>query len=462
MGKESLQIPEHDLVEKPFSVEDLEITSPSSPQTQDSEPSPVLVSEALKLILESALFRSSKRGSQFLRFVVEYRLHNHLEPLKERTIGAALFNRPLDYSTGDDSVVRAQAREVRRRLEKYYATCPSDNPVRIDLPVGSYSPEFKWRVLRRAEDVFRNSTSLLVTAETVELPVSRPVMILSGMRSNLRKLLLGAATAAICGLVLLVVLRHIRTTAPDPVISQFWSPAFASSKPLLICLPKPILYRPSAEIYKRTAQSPGEFDHELDRMTHPPHLRPDDPIRWGDMIEFYDYGVSKGDVEAAVRLSNFLGRQGKDSELRFGDGYSSEDLRNSPAVMVGAFSNPVTIEMTAGLHFSFVDDEKGIRIQEQGPSGRSWYSKHGAVGEDYGLVTRLIDSGTGQFVVLVAGIEASGSDAAADLIVHPDGLEKALRDSPRDWPRKNVQIVVSTTVKDGVAGPPRVVAIHAW
>jgi hypothetical protein len=137
-------------------------------------------------------------------------------------------------------------------------------------------------------------------------------------------------------------------------------------------------------------------------------------------------------------------------------------LRNSPAVVIGAFSNPWAIEMTSGLHFSFVDDEQGLRIQEQGPSGRFWQTVHAAPYEDFGLVTRLLDSNTGQFVVLVAGIEASGSDAAADLIVDQNNLEKALRDAPKDWPQKNVQIVVSTKVKDTAAGPAKVVAVYVW
>lgn len=197
-------------------------------------------------------------------------------------------------------------------------------------------------------------------------------------------------------------------------------------------------------------------------MNHRPHLKPGDTLRWGDMIEYYDYGVSQGDVQATIRLSNFLARQNKDNEVRMGNGCSSEDLRNSPAVVIGAFSNPWTMEMTSGLRFSFADDDKGIRIQEQGAAGRSWHTKHGPIGEDYGLVTRLMDSSTGQFVVLVAGIEASGSDAAADLVVRPEGLEGALRGAPKDWPRKNVQILVSTTVKDDVAGPPTVLAVYVW
>src|ERR1035438_4508291 len=115
------------------------ILSPRSDEDEEPFPPPALVAEALKQILESEYFHTSTRGKQFLRFVVQYRLENHPEPLKERMIGAALFNRPLDYATGDDSVVRAQAREVRRRLEQYNTAHGHKNPLRIDLPVGSYT-----------------------------------------------------------------------------------------------------------------------------------------------------------------------------------------------------------------------------------------------------------------------------------------------------------------------------------
>jgi hypothetical protein len=118
--------------------------------------------------------------------------------------------------------------------------------------------------------------------------------------------------------------------------------------------------------------------------------------------------------------------------------------------------------MTSGLHFSFVDDKIGRRILEQGPSGRSWQTVHPSPAVDFGLVTRLLDSNTGQFVVLVAGLEGSGSDAAADLIVNQDALEKALRDAPKDWAQKNLQIVIRTTVQDSAAGPAKVIAVYVW
>lgn len=432
-------------------------------EEEEGLPNPSLVVEALKHILESESFRTSPRGKQFLSFVVQYRLENHPDSLKERMIGAALFNRPVDYATGDDSVVRAQAREVRRRLENYYRVHAQESRLRIDLPIGSYTPEFRFDAARKGEHGETAGLTHLAASPSIE---AVPVRAIEGVFVPSRKrkwlLLSGVLGILICAGILLSLHYRSSVKASKTPLEQFWAPALTSSRPLLICLPKPIFYRPSVELYKRTAKTPREFDREVDRMNNAPHLQPGDKLTWGEMVQYYDYGVGEGDVQAAFKISSFLAHQGKDTEIRIGAGFSTADLRNSPAAVIGAFSHPLGVEMTSGLRFAFVDDEKGIRIQEQGGSGRSWQSKHGSVGEDYGLVTRLADSNTGQFVVLVAGVEGSGSDAAADLIVNPNGLANALQEARKDWAQKNVQILVSTTVKDSVAGPAKVVAVYVW
>jgi hypothetical protein len=73
-----------------------------------------------------------------------------------------------------------------------------------------------------------------------------------------------------------------------------------------------------------------------------------------------------------------------------------------------------------------------------------------------------VNSATDQFVVAVAGITSDGSEAAAEIASSPEGLAKALHNAPADWKRKNVQILVKTTVSDSVAGPGQVVATYVW
>jgi hypothetical protein len=417
----------------------------------------------LELILASPFFHASKRSQQFLNYVVRYRLDGNEAHLKERTIGSFLYNRPADYATGDDSVVRVQAGEVRKRLEQYYKTAPPASLVHIELPLGSYVPEFRWRApLPPPADV-----PAPLIAELPEAPVSpvntRPA---AGFIRKTRFWaigLIGMLVLAAAALAGYTVYRQRMQSA----LNQFWSPVFATPAPALICLPKPIFYRPSTSLFKKNEKFAGEFDNEVNRENGRPNLQPDDQIRWGDMVEWDDFGVSKGDVKAAFRLSNLLIKLGKSTELKIGNDYGWDDLRNSPAVIIGAFSNQSTIKITSGLHFAFAEGKgKPSRIQEQGGAGRAWFDEvdphTSQVATDYGLVTRLVDSSTGQFVVSVAGITAPGSEAAGEVAGSSEDLERALRSAPRDWKRRNVQIVVETTVTDGVAGPPQIVAVYVW
>src|SRR6516164_5774235 len=105
--------------------------------------SPEVVREELERVLASAEFRTSKRSQEFLRYVVEHALNGQAEHLKERIIGIEVFGRSTDYDPGEDATVRVKAGEVRKRLGLYYAEQGVHNPLRIELPLGTYIPEFR-------------------------------------------------------------------------------------------------------------------------------------------------------------------------------------------------------------------------------------------------------------------------------------------------------------------------------
>jgi hypothetical protein len=421
----------------------------------------------LESILSSPFFRTSNRSKQFLGYVVQHTLEGNHEPLKERTIGAKLFQRPAGYSTGDDPVVRVQAGEVRRRLEQYHHAAPNHSPVRIELPVGSYAPEFRW--VAAAPRPTETAPAELPQREPVreEAPQAAVLSVVEAKQPEKRRGRLVWVVPILCLALISVLLASVlhRSGAKGSAINQFWSPVLSTSEPVLICLAKPAVYLPSASLLQRYSKVPGAFTTELQRLTQPPPLHPQDKLVWGDMVEYDDYGVAAGDVYAAVRLSALLGRMGKESQVRIGSQYSFADLRNSPAVVVGAFNNRWTMQMTSNLHFAFVEEAGEPMIREQGPGGRAWHAKfgpHGEVLEDFGIVTRLLNSKTGQFVVSTAGTLATGTQAAGEFVSSSEYLEEALRTSPSDWAKKNLQFVIQTTVTDSVPGPPQVVAIYTW
>lgn len=101
------------------------------------------VRQHLEDVLASHAFAGSKRTQDFLRLIVGHALHGEIDCLRERMIGAEMFGRPVGYDTGNDSIVRVRANEVRKKLNQYYSELKGGKPaVSIELPSGSYVPRF--------------------------------------------------------------------------------------------------------------------------------------------------------------------------------------------------------------------------------------------------------------------------------------------------------------------------------
>jgi TolB-like protein/Tfp pilus assembly protein PilF len=122
----------------------LEVEQPK----RDSRPaslapvSPNEISEQLNRILFSQTFRAAEREKAFLRYVVERTLQGRGAELKEYTIGVEAFERGDGFDPRRDTIVRTEARNVRRRLARYYEEEGHSDPVRIELPKGGYTPHF--------------------------------------------------------------------------------------------------------------------------------------------------------------------------------------------------------------------------------------------------------------------------------------------------------------------------------
>ena len=211
-----------------------------------------LVLQELDRIVASKFFKNANRSRQFLEYVVHHRLKGDAEKLKERTIGIGVFGRDPAYATGEDPVVRVQAGEVRRRLHEYYQALPHRPALLIELQAGSYSPSFHWTSADPETAPANHESASLQKAPFAfgEFQPSSSGLLLS------------------CFLARLIYNRSrtSQTTRTDTVSERFWAPAFATPQPLLICLAKPVVYRPSFNLYQRYAKShPGTFQTEVER-----------------------------------------------------------------------------------------------------------------------------------------------------------------------------------------------------
>jgi hypothetical protein len=407
-----------------------------------------LILSQLARIQNSHAFGNSARAKEFLAYAVKHAIEGHVELLKERSIGVNLFHRDPVYVTSDDPIVRVKAAEVRKRLTQYYAEEERTPELRIELPVGSYIPRFHWGASTNSKPTVGEAT---VRQEDTLQPARhrRKVVVWATV-------VLGMLGMALTG----IVFTHTHQKSP---FEAFWAPVLSARQPVLICLPSPVAYAISSSLFLKAGQAhPGLYDTEVERSNTPLELAPDTPLEWKDVTPLDNYFVNKDDAYVAADLSELFGSIHKESQVRIGPDFTYEDLRNSPAVLIGAFDNPWTIRVAPKLPFFFREQDNAI--VERGGKGRVWRR----VGEknrgekDFAVLARLLNSKTGQFLVVAGGIGMVGTQAAGHLISHQGDLDAALQASPRGWQNKNLEIVIESDVVDASASPPRVVAVTTW
>ena len=83
--------------------------------------------------------------------------------------------------------------------------------------------------------------------------------------------------------------------SPDLATKSFWLPASVASKPVLLCLPRPMVYRPSEKLFERYRTAhPNTFATRESRQDEILPLENTETIQWGDMIPSRNAGPGIG------------------------------------------------------------------------------------------------------------------------------------------------------------------------
>lgn len=390
----------------------------------------------LDRILESHQFRASKKCSRFFRHIVEAAVEGRFDCLKERTLGVDVFEREPNYDTNQDPVVRGTAGEVRKRLAQYYLEAGA-RELRFSLPPGSYIPEAHHHPI-----------------EPSKPPVVPAAIVASEKRSR--------SVIAIPAFIVLAVIAAGLWLWPRPTsLDRFWDPALSANS-VLVCMGQPQLYTFRADVARGLNAWFAEENH-----SSPPPVASVAPE---EIRPMWSNAVALADAQAFSRLANLFAQKRKQVDLRGERLISLSDLRGKPAVFIGAFDNEWTLSFGNELRFYFDTDHQThaqIIRDKQNPAAVDWQLVNAwppgkDISKDYALVTRMVNRTTEQTIVILAGIAQYGTEAAAEFVTDPAYFEQALAHAPRDWYRKNIQVVISTRVLSGVSGPPTVVAAYFW
>jgi hypothetical protein len=407
--------------------------------TPSSEEEKGAVQEQLEKLLATPLFNSSKRYPSFLRFVIARVLAGQTDQLKERILGVEIFGRPADYDTNTDPIVRVTAAEIRKRIEHYYQDPRHSQEIRLFLPSGSYAPQFSWP----GHPSGISSTRLEMPVHSIIVPGvhAAPVLVPSKETFSERwRIVFGLSLLAA-----VIACSAVWYAFRPPVLKQFWEPFVKSNEPVLFCIADQNQY---STIRLRDAADPQHETTLSDTMT----------------------AIIIDDVSPLVNVAGMLRTYGKTYHVVGESSTNLADLRRGPSVFIGAFDNAWTLRLTSPLRFHFANDPAMTKFwieDRANPAKRTWLLDRSqqlqtGVYKDYAIVTRLVDPNTDQYVVVAAGISRGGTVAAGEFLVDERHMEEMLLQIPKDWKRKNLEIVLETQVIQNRSGPPRISAVHVW
>jgi hypothetical protein len=396
------------------------------------------IREQLERILESPGFRNSRRYPNLLRHVVTRALQGRTGDLKERSLGIDVFGRSPEYDPTTDPVVRVSAGEIRKRIAQYYHEPGHEVEIRIDLPLGSYVPEFH----------FPKSGKHLDLVTQPSIPEAEPAIVAppAPKRPGSRQLSLpwlhaltklGIAIAVSLVLVALVWFRP--WVRPSCALDQFWAPVLNPSVPVLLCV-------------ARGPLPAGALATPEQLMSRPS-------------------GIAWADVVTLARLTGLIQSKGQPYQLHREELATFSELQEGTAVLIGAFNDAWTLRLMNGMRFTF--HQAGNRYwisDQQNPGEIRWkidLARKDAqgrpiIGEDYALISRFLNPRTGRIVVVVAGLYGFGTQAAGRLLTDAHQMQSLIGHVPPRWEKKNLQLVIGTEVIDRSPGPAHVLAAYSW
>jgi hypothetical protein len=440
----------------------------------------------IREITDGEAFRGSQRSAQFLNYIIDQTLAGHLESLKERMIGLELFGRSPSYDTSEDAIVRVTASDVRKRLLQHYGKYGSSSEFRITLPLGAYIPDISYEPAPRpaatvdekmrieAPTAFPGSLQQS-DSSSAATPLPRamaqdsavPDRASDGARGSTFKWLAIAAMLLVVNLSLwaLFARRNLTSAAAPPSVLP-WSVFFSSAHPIHVITSDPDLF--AIQVLTHNTISVSDY---ANRRYLPEHNTLSAELKdlctkllSGDKSSNVDAQITAEIGQLAQTYSHKINVEGA-RNLQFSDLKTDDNFifLGSPA------SNPWSSIFESQLDFRFVSAPVPggglIRNIHPAANEQATYvptARGGATGDSFALVAFVANPDQSGQILLLAGLNREGTQAAGNLVTDPARLAAAIRTcgiSPAG-PLKHFQILLHVYTMAGSPSQFDVTACH--
>ena len=401
----------------------------------------------LQEVLSSEAFAGGHRAQRFLELVVEHALAGRIDCLRERMLGAEMFGRAIDYDTGNDSVVRVKASEVRRRLAQYYQSLPSLPAMHIELPAGSYAPLFHWAPAH-ALPANQPDNGHADPAAALKSGATGTAIVAAGRKGWAgRASLLTAYTALLVAITWAVAGRFDAARGQRRTSNPIWASIFDGKRNTYIV--------------------PADVGFDLlEDLSHSPMQLPDylKAAYLEQPLKGVDAHISQGlrsqrltsfvDAQIISTLAQLPDYDPQRSFLRFPRDLRLDDLKDANAIMIGSVgSNPwasLADTSAANFHIEYRQGREGAMIVNRNPlpGERSSYESHWnePAHETFALITFMPNLDGGGRMLFLQGLDVAGTQAAAEALFHASIVAPALKNATHpDGSVGSFEILVRST-----------------
>ena len=428
----------------------------ASPKSALDAPSAAAVREHLAHVIGSPAFKGSRRSQEFFKHIVETTLRGNPERLKERVLGVELFGRLASYDTGEDAIVRVTASDVRRRLHQYYSEAGAASEIRIELPPGSYAPEF-----RHVPRPIAPTPIPLVT--DTERALSPAIVVTPRPKRRFPRWAIYCIAASLCIAAAAwgwSAWNAQRQFSPDRV--QPWASMLLPEQSVRIIYADPEIlfvqnllgFRLKLADYANRRYVPETAAKTID------HQRLLEVMR--------GLSVAAVDVGITMNIDHLASKVGRRVETRTARSVQAGDFKTGDHfILLGSpRSNPWSALFEDKLDFKYIFDENGNEIIENTniqhgeraryiPSPANW-----GTGEAFGILAFIANPGQNGRVLIIAGSNREATEASGKLATDTRLLTDTLKSRGIDPYGAPVSFQILLRVAT-MAGSPRALEVIA-
>jgi hypothetical protein len=428
--------------------------------------------ELAQRVANASNFRNCPKLRAFLLYVCENSLLGRIENVREQPIGTRVFGRAPDYNLNEDNIVRVEARELRKRLETYFAGEGRAEPLTIEVPKGGYVPVFKPR--EQPPDV---AEPVAPAPVATVLPTEPKPRIPGGWVP----VLLGSLAVLILAVLWLGVenwrlLRRFEPQASGRSAAAVEDYSFygellgklgaTPNRETLLVLtnPKVVLYygapsnQPIPTMPGHTIPAPkelkGTFDDALNNMDQ------NQPYQFLRATR-EDY-TGMGEAVAAFNLGRLMQTLQRPVRLTQGRFLNWDHVQKGDLILLGGPKiNDWTYHNIFKSNFNF--EGRGIENVKPLSGEQKQYIPHAGPGSsvtDYGVI-QMATSPFGFNMLLMAGCSSAGSAGVGEFFANPGKMKSVYNRIRAAAPGKafptNWEVLVQVNVRDAL--PVETVAI---